>query len=533
MLLNQISLRLRMVISIAGLVIVLVAGMSWLSIHSQQQALAGLAKNTSALSGSAAGQQATTLDKVLKGQIQASRAALQTKAKSLAALVANLAPTALLTFDTIALTTLCQQASSDGDVEECGISDAQGKQVASFQKPAQEAKKGEVSHVTASIEQDGQKIGQVELIVSMAAVKQQETEFQSDYAALQGAIRQVFGEMEGGVQQESLSQAAEAAQLGWKTGIAAIALGLVFALWISGSIARPLRLAVSVLKKVAEGDLTQQLNVKSRDEIGAMASALNQTIGKMNSTLKAIQSGAEEVASASVQLAGSSGEMSGGARLTSERAHAAAAAAEQLTANAMSLATAMQAATSDLTGARSDASQTGSGKTARSERAQSEDNISAQMTRLSRAVREIGKITDTINGISMQTNLLALNAAIEAGRAGAAGAGFAVVADEIKKLADQTAAATEDIRVRIEGVQGSTLRSSEELEKVAQAILKLSGSVSETSRDTGEIAKATGAVDQAASRIAGGSEQVQNSAAELSRVAERLQATVGWFRVAA
>ena len=527
MLLNQVSLRLRMVISIAGLVIVPVAGMSWLSIHSQRDALAGLAKNTSALSGSAASQQAAALEKVLSGQVQASRAAIETKAHTLVALVANLAPDALVESDKDALDALCQQAGADGDVEECAIADAQGKQIASFQKPEQARKKGEVIHATAAVEQDGQKIGQADLAVSMASVKQHETAFQTDYAALQDSTRSVFSEMEGGVERQSRSQATETASLALKTAIAALVLAVIFALWISGSIARPLRLAVAVLKKVAEGDLTERLNVKSGGEIGDMASALNQTIGRMNSTVRAIQSGVEQVASASIQLAGSSGDMSGGARVVSERAHAAAAAAEQLTANAMSLANAMNAATGDLTGANSGAAQTAD----RSQPADAENNISAQMTRLSRAVREIGKITDTINGISMQTNLLALNAAIEAGRAGAAGAGFAVVADEIKKLAGQTAAATEDIRVRIEGVQGSTVRSNEELEKVSQAILKLSNSISDTSRDTRAIADATVSVDQFASRIVGGSERVRSNADELSRAAGQLQATAGWFRV--
>ncbi len=71
------------------------------------------------------------------------------------------------------------------------------------------------------------------------------------------------------------------------------------------------------------------------------------------------------------------------------------------------------------------------------------------MKDLGRAAQEIGQVTETITSISAQTNLLALNATIEAARAGAAGKGFAVVANEIKELAQQTAAATEDIKRKI------------------------------------------------------------------------------------
>ena len=79
-----------------------------------------------------------------------------------------------------------------------------------------------------------------------------------------------------------------------------------------------------------------------------------------------------------------------------------------------------------------------------------------KIEQLGSAANDIGKVIDEIQDIAEQTNLLALNATIEAARAGDAGKGFAVVATEVKELAKQTAAATEDIRKRIVGIQGST-----------------------------------------------------------------------------
>src|ERR1017187_5300530 len=104
--------------------------------------------------------------------------------------------------------------------------------------------------------------------------------------------------------------------------------------------------------------------------------------------------------------------------------------------------------------------------------------ISEQMNQLGTAAQQIGKVTETITEISSQTNLLALNATIEAARAGSAGKGFAVVANEIKGLAQQTAAATEDIKGRIAGVQSSTAGGIAEIGKVTQVIREVSDIVS-------------------------------------------------------
>ena len=571
----NVSLRLRMILAIAALVVALVSGMSWLSVHAQREALAKLSRDTSTMTGSAAGQQASALKGVLDEQIGASQAALQTKAQSLAALVANLAPTALLTFDTNALSSLCQQASADRDVEECTISDAQGKQLATFHKPGGDA--NEASRVTAPIEQNGQKLGLVVLSVSLVSVKQQEGNIKRGYSALQATMEKVYGGMEAGVEAQSRSQGKQAVDLALKTGAGALVLGLICALWISNSVVGPLRLTVRTLEKIAEGDLTQRLAVRSRDEIGQMARALNHTLEKMKSAVQAIKCGAERVASSSGDLSGAAGQMSGSSRQASDRAHAVAAAAEELTANTKSVAQGMQDATTNLTCIASSTEQmtatvneiAGNSEQARQvteEAVEQAARISEKMIQFGQSTREIGKITETIAKISSQTNLLALNATIEAARAGAAGKGFAVVASAINELARQTAAAAGDIRTRVSGVQTSTAESIAEIEKVSHVIQDVSSivtsiataieqqaavskdmacniaeasagvgnansRVSEASLATQEIATATVSVDRAASQMANSIEQVNESASALSHVAEQLQSTVAWFRV--
>ena len=188
------------------------------------------------------------------------------------------------------------------------------------------------------------------------------------------------------------------------------------------------------------------------------------------------------------------------------------------------------------------------------------------MQKLGQAAQEIGHVTETITNISAQTNLLALNATIEAARAGTAGKGFAVVANEIKELARQTAEATEDIKTRIAGVQNSTLTAIADIDQITSVIKEVGGIVSSiaaaieeqatvTKDVAGNIAQASGGVREsnqrvsqtaqvsasiardiagvnaAATDIRQGGEQVQSSAAELTKLAEQLGAQVAQFRV--
>ena len=192
--------------------------------------------------------------------------------------------------------------------------------------------------------------------------------------------------------------------------------------------------------------------------------------------------------------------------------------------------------------------------------------ITEQMQKLGQAAQEIGHVTETITNISAQTNLLALNATIEAARAGSAGKGFAVVANEIKELARQTAEATEDIKARIAGVQGSTGMAITDIDQITAVIKEVGGIVSGIAaaieeqatvtkdvagniaqasagvRDANEhiaqtaevsktIARDIAGVNAAVADIRHGGEQVQVSAAELSQLAEQLKAQVAQFRM--
>ena len=364
-------------------------------------------------------------------------------------------------------------------------------------------------------------------------------------------------------------------------GLIWLAITVFLGILISRGITVPLTQAVAFVASVAAGDLTRDVrpeNMARQDEIGMLAKAMQTMIGNLRGVIQNVTEGIGVLSSSSAELSANSGRMSEGGQQASEKTHSMAAATEQMAANIMSVSCGMEQTTANLTSVATATEQmtatigeiAGNSEKARhitGEAARQADRISEQMNQLGRAAQEIGKVTETITEISSQTNLLALNATIEAARAGSAGKGFAVVANEIKELAQQTAAATEDIKSRIAGVQSSTSGGIAEIEKISRVIHEVSdivGSiaaaieeqatvtkdiarniaeastgvrdagtrVSESSQATQGLAQEITGVDQSAREIAETSEQVRASATDLSKLAEQLQSTVARFHYA-
>jgi methyl-accepting chemotaxis protein len=348
---------------------------------------------------------------------------------------------------------------------------------------------------------------------------------------------------------------------------------------LTRGIATPIGAIVTHLERVAHGDLSTDALPefqKRRDEVGAMARSMQTMTFALRGVIQEITGGIRILSSSSTELMTSSMGMTAESRNASDKAHSVAAAAEEMSTNVISVATGMEQATTSLASVAAATEQmtatigeiaNNSEKARRitGEAKRQASQITEQINQLGHAAREIGKVTETITEISSQTNLLALNATIEAARAGSAGKGFAVVANEIKALAQQTAAATEDIKTRIAGVQSATAGGITEIEKISRVIAEVSEivasiaaaieeqatatksiagnigeaslgmtdankRVSETSQVSREIARDIVAVDQAAGEIASGSDQVRSSAVDLSRVAETLKTTVARFR---
>ncbi|MDR3555015.1 MAG: methyl-accepting chemotaxis protein [Syntrophobacteraceae bacterium] len=357
-------------------------------------------------------------------------------------------------------------------------------------------------------------------------------------------------------------------------------LGVVMVWFTAATITRPIKAGIDQLERIKRGDMTEDLPpslCSRKDEAGELARGIQGMVDALREMLREITGGVQTLSSSSAELSGVSGQMAARVKEMSERANTVAAAAEESSANSASVSAGMEQMTANITsvaGATEELSATVGEIASNSEKAraisaeaiQQSDAVSAAMKELGRAAQEIGQVTETITSISAQTNLLALNATIEAARAGAAGKGFAVVAGEIKELAQQTAAATEDIKTKVSGIQTSTAGAMSNIEKiggviehVSEIVSSIAAAIEEQSvvtRDVaGNISQASAGVKDSTERVAQTAEvshciaqdiarvnatiekinlngqNVQSSAMGLSKLAERFQQLVGRFRL--
>ncbi|MFI7545839.1 methyl-accepting chemotaxis protein [Actinoplanes sp. NPDC049599] len=314
-------------------------------------------------------------------------------------------------------------------------------------------------------------------------------------------------------------------------------------------ITRPLGLVSEMLNRVADGDLTGTVDVRSRDEVGGMAQALNRASGSMQSTVQALGTASQSLAAAAEQLSATSIEIAGSAEQASAQADAVSRSAE-----AVSLNVATVSAGSEEMGAsiREIAENANQAAQVAGQAVTMAATTNSTVAKLGDSSAEIGNVIKLITAIAEQTNLLALNATIEAARAGEMGKGFAVVASEVKDLAQETASATEDIGKRVAAIQADTGTAITAIGEISEIIAKISdyqttiaAAVEEQTATTGEMNRGVGEAANGVGEIAAGvgtlataarmtTESVgdsQRAAEELARMSGELQTLVGTFRV--
>ena len=323
-------------------------------------------------------------------------------------------------------------------------------------------------------------------------------------------------------------------------------LTLLVTRWI---LTKPMRALLDRFKDIAEGDadLTQRVPITSSDELGQMAQNFNVFAASIQEDIQQIGGQADSLSSSSEEMRNLSQQIASANEETSTQASMVSAAAEQVSANVQSVATAteeLNANTREIAANSSEAAQVAT------RAVQIADDTKATFDRLDESGTTIGNMVKVIYAIAEQTNLLALNATIEAARAGEAGKGFAVVADEVKKLANQTAQATEEISSTAEVISNHTRVAGDATEEISGIIRKIhdiqttiASGVEEQTATTAEIAHsvteaATGS-SEIAERIAGIAAAVQQTAAastsshergdELASMAEELKKIVSRF----
>ncbi len=270
------------------------------------------------------------------------------------------------------------------------------------------------------------------------------------------------------------------------------------------------------------------------DEFSELSVYMHSFIGNVRTLVKDVNSNCTNLNNSSLALAEISEKIDAGSTDSAQRANAVAAATEEMSSNMTSVAAAteeaaanvnvMTTATEEISASVGDIQRaTMNAKEITGDAVIQAADISEKVDALGSAALDIGKVTETIADISAQTNLLALNATIEAARAGEAGKGFAVVANEIKDLAKQTAQATGEIKLRIDGIQNSTNVTVTGIKKISDIITEIDTIVSSIAVSLDEqsatMTELTSNIIQAGEGISEVSENVAQSSVVSQQIA--------------
>lgn len=340
-------------------------------------------------------------------------------------------------------------------------------------------------------------------------------------------------------------------------------LGIAAAVIITRQITRPLRETLDVVERIASGDLSHNVQVTRRDDLGV----LQQGIARMGTTLReligGIRDGVTQIASAAEELSAVTEQTSAGVHSQKVETDQVATAMHEMTATVQEVARNAEQASQAAAAADGEARE---GDNVVNQAIDQIERLAVEVGRSTQAMAvlqqesdKIGSVMDVIKAVADQTNLLALNAAIEAARAGDAGRGFAVVADEVRALAQRTQNSTEEIQTLVAALQSGTQQvavvmtnsrsltdSSVNLTRQAgtslQGITRTVSNIQSMNQQIAAAAEQQSAVAEEISRsilnvrdvseqTAAASDETAKSSIELARLGGQLQAMVSHFKV--
>nr|WP_316643412.1 methyl-accepting chemotaxis protein [uncultured Roseateles sp.] len=277
-------------------------------------------------------------------------------------------------------------------------------------------------------------------------------------------------------------------------------MGATSAWFITRSVTHPLRRVAAATKSIADGDLSQRIDVEGRDEVSEVMSSLEQMQGSLGAMVSQVRLSTDSISTASGEIAAGSLDLSSRTEEAASSLQQTAAAMEQITATVKQSEASSKTASTLAVSAAEVAARGG----------QVVSRVVATMDDINSSSKRIVDIIGVIDGIAFQTNILALNAAVEAARAGEQGRGFAVVAAEVRSLAQRSAQAAKEIKTligdsvdkvgqgsQLVGEAGQTMSDIvSSVQRVSTIIEEITGAASEQSMGIGQVNTSVTHLDQ-------------------------------------
>ena len=311
-------------------------------------------------------------------------------------------------------------------------------------------------------------------------------------------------------------------------GVLALIIGAIMSILITRSIVKPLGQVVTLLDRVAKGDLSHDIQIKQKGEIGLLVASVSSmrtslagviekidgsaqtvvaAVKNIRSSMEGVQQGSRQQQTMANDIHGSVGELSEGVKVMAEHLTVSRNQAEAAHHLAQQGKVVITSAAQDITSVAAYIEET-----------------SHSVAKLKESTSTVSNLVNSIRNVAEQTNLLALNASIEAARAGESGRGFAVVADEVRNLATSTAEVTESIDKVITDISGLSIQLSDEMskgqEKMREGVLHIEEVVAPLSQLEADSAVSLNSLDELSQLAQQQANEVQDIATHTTLIAE-------------